>query len=148
MLQSHQSHHALWPCCCVYRSKADRLPLINSHCSVPLFNPAFLQLWPLTRHSRVNNRPLGPSSLVTGPRSEGPAEAKSGEGVQRQRHRADAGACFGPLSPCPVCPFIQPGPILSLLITGLNVEQREFSLAWCLCFKAAWDIVILMLRQL
>ena len=65
---------------------------------------------------------------MTGPRSEGPEEVKSrGEerfGGQRQRLRADAGGSFGPIAFCPVCPLIQSDPMLSVLITELNVEQR------------------------
>lgn len=45
-------------------------------------------------------------------------------GVQRQRLKADAGGCFGPVAFCPVCPLIKPDPVLSVLITELNVEQR------------------------
>lgn len=50
-----------------------------------------------------------------------------------------------------LCPFIQLGPILSLLITGLNVEQKVESFHWPdapLSFKTAEDVAILMLHQL
>lgn len=48
-LQSHQSHHALWLYCCVYRSDTD-CPSLTATALSPLFYPAFLQLWPLARH--------------------------------------------------------------------------------------------------
>lgn len=54
-----------------------------------------------------------------------------GSGVQRQSHKADAGACF---FPCPVCPFIQRGLRMSLLITGVNAEQKAGQARLCLKF--------------
>lgn len=62
--------------CCVYRSKTDCLALINSDCPHPLSTLLFSSSDP-SLVSRVNNRPTGLSSLVTGPRSEGPEEVKS-----------------------------------------------------------------------
>lgn len=90
-MQSHQFCHALWRCCCVYRRKTDCLPLINSNCSLPLSTLLFSSSDPLLV-SRVNNRPSGPSSLVTGPRSGGAVEAKGGGCRGR-----DLGLMLGPV---------------------------------------------------
>ena len=128
----------------------DCLPLINSDFSVPLFTRLFTSFEPLLL-SQVNKRPPGPSSLVT-------ARPKRSERVEGAGGGAEAEAETLGLMPGPAldphllvlcAPFTQPGPILSLLITGLNVERRtERALDADVSFKAAYYVDIIMPQQL
>lgn len=121
-LQSHKSHHALWLYCCVYRSETD-WPSLTATTLSP-FSPCLIPALTLCSSPvlTIGLRVLPASWQARG--LGGPGKAKRGGGVQRRSCRADAGAYSGPITPCPVCPFIQPGPMLSLLITELNVEHR------------------------
>lgn len=90
--------------------------LITSSASTSHLSPDPLHV------SKPNNGSPGLPGYVTDPTSEGPEEAKQGWG--RGTEEEMESRCFGRVSPCAMCLFIPPGPILSLLITGLNVEQR------------------------
>lgn len=123
----------------------DCLPLINSDFSLPPFTRLFTSFEPLLI-SQVNKRPPGPSSLVTAR----PKRSESGRGRGRGRDiRLMPGPALDPYLLVLCAPFTQPGPILSLLITGLNVERRtERALDANVSFKAAYYVDIIMPRQL
>lgn len=73
-------------------------------------------------------------------------------GRQRQRLRADAGGCFGPIAFCPVCPPHQAGP--DAVIVNYRAECGAES-SGCShssdapdSFKAAYNFCMLKLQQL
>lgn len=123
-------------------------PLINSDFSLPPFTRLFTSFEPLLI-SQVNKRPPGPSSLVTA-RPKRSESGRGGVGRGRGRDiRLMPGPALDPYLLVLCAPFTQPGPILSLLITGLNVERRtERALDANVSFKAAYYVDIIMPRQL
>lgn len=82
----------------------------------------------------------------------GPKGLRGGGGVGRGRGRdirLMPGPALDPYLLVLCAPFTQPGPILSLLITGLNVERRtERALDANVSFKAAYYVDIIMPLQL